>query len=251
MIAQTILLAAAKRRNSGFDGATNLMLRWRMDEASGNLLDSHTGAGTSDSSAVGVLQNSPTRVTGKYGTALSFNGVNQWVRSFSPSQVSGWTWDLWMSAAITLSGWVNLASYPPATKWITLAYFGRNTNAYNGGIFELLVAPDGVLWLHTWGTNTASSFTIPLNQWVHFAITRVRSTGVYQLYANGVLIHTSTRVIFDAGFVELSTGNTSTGTYYGYTSFMTGMSDDFRIYNRALLAAEIASIVAGTDKQTP
>lgn len=262
MIGQPKLLAAARRRNSGVDLAANLMLRWRMDEATGNVLaDSHTGAGTSDGTAVGNIYDggggptaSPVRTAGVYGNGVQCGtaGNGQYVRNNSGSQSSGWAFELDNGAEMTVGVWVKMYARGPADKWNVLLHAGRGDAFRSGCKVEILAWTDGLCLIHIWGFSQWTTFTLPLNVWTHVMFSRVRATRVVKLYFNGVLNTTYTMpAIAQDGFATFAAGNSISGLASGYTSRFDGALDDFRVYNRVLTDAEIASIYAGTDKQTP
>lgn len=239
----------------GFDGSSTLALRWRMDEASGDCTDSHTSSDapiSGDTSNIGLLQNAPSRVAGKYGSALDLDGTNQYVKSQSYFvQGSGYATDLFISAGLSMGVWVKLDAYPSSGKYVIPAFIGRGDGS-NRAILEFLLDSSGNVLLHFFNESTTAPITVPLNTWTHLMVVRNYSTKVHKIYVNGIYVHTYTvSTIINAGFGSVTTGNSLCGILFGYSSYLNGLVDDLRIYKTELAASDIASIYAGTDLQTP
>ena len=64
-----------------------------------------TAADASGHSLTGTLVNGPTWATGKYGSAVSFDGVDDFVDLGNPAALQ-------MTGSMTISGWINSASFP-------------------------------------------------------------------------------------------------------------------------------------------
>ncbi len=76
--------------------------------AAGYAFDEVAGTTAADASRhgiVGTLTNGPTFTIGKYGNALTLDGVNDYVNLGNPSALQ-------MTGSMTLSGWVNASSFP-------------------------------------------------------------------------------------------------------------------------------------------
>jgi hypothetical protein len=263
MSATLSLLASARRRNSGFDGAANLAVRWRMDETSGNVLaTSHTANWSPDSTVVaniieistGYPSATPNRTTGVYGNGVlcSVSGGGQFVRAGNGGFSGDSAYALDNANEMTMGIWVKPFARSATGKWSVLLHTGRSDGYNNGCKVEIIAWTDGLVYIHIWGYAPATTFTLPLNEWTHVMFSRVRSTRVIKLYFNGILNTTYTMpVINQDGFATFCAGNSNSGLGSGYSSKFDGALDDFRIYNRVLLDWEIASIAAGTDLQTP
>ena len=145
----------------------------------------------------------------------------------------------------TIAAWINNISN---RNWARLFDFGNDTNTYmmltphsgdgNSGNkirFSLKIA----------GVNNGNEQffdgdTLALGSWQHVAVTR--SGNLVIIYHNGVLV--------GAGSVT-GTLPATTNNYIGRSQFpdplLNASLDDFRIYNRALSAAEIAALAATPD----
>ncbi|MBI2076265.1 MAG: LamG domain-containing protein [Candidatus Aenigmarchaeota archaeon] len=143
---------------------SNTVALWHFNEGSGSLAKDETGRfnGTVDGA---------TWTTGKYGNALSFDGVNDAV-VVSSSSTEG------ITNQITLEAWV----YP--TK------YGRIIGRYGSGSLSYLLTFEGAglaLYINSPSSGNAarSDGTVPLNAWTHIAATYDGST--VKFYINDVL----------------------------------------------------------------
>ncbi|WP_214323080.1 LamG-like jellyroll fold domain-containing protein [Nonomuraea sediminis] len=173
-----------------------------------------------------------TWTTGKYGSALSFNGSSSWVTIQHAASLR-------LTNALTLSAWVR-----PATAdalWRAVLMKERST----GGGYGLYAsseynAPAGWLETNQQGGGLTGDDPLPANQWSHLATTYDGST--LRLYINGALAAQAPiagDVLDDGGPLRIG-GNSVWGEYFS------GLIDEVRIYNRAQTAAEIQ-----TDMNTP
>ena len=92
------------------------------------------------------------------------------------------------------------------------------------------------------------NYTFPLGTWTHFAITQSGNT--CRMYINGVLVATNTGVSIKPAALGSTAQN-----YLGKSQFtadpnLKGRIDEFRIYNRALSAAEIAGAMKAIQEIT-
>lgn len=210
----------------------NLDLWYKMTDISGTLVPD--SAGTND----GSLTNGPTVVSGDLGgSAVQFDGVDDYIDT--GYKTSGGNY--------TISAWVNVNSL--TNNGTIYGEVDSTSNSYGA----LLWFPSGVL---TFGhfKNTpgdydsaamASSFSSYLGQTVH--ICAVREDGVAnRLYLNGTEVAS-----------EPCTSSTDAATFTGKIGgnpdfasqspprWLDGVVDrDFRIYDRALSAQEVADLYA-------
>jgi len=221
---------------------------WHFNEGAGTTTADNSGNGNT-----GTLTNGPTWVDGKYGKALSFDGVDDYV------EVPNIYWDSSITG-ITISAWVNLDRlYPPGGEWYDQA-----------STIVLMGDPDGYTeWLPTWqlwashvyahtftfgsgeDSKVAATFTPTLGEWYYVVGTYDPSTGKISLYVNGHLESTASYTY---------TGNETTNDSPiwigrgGYddgnpSRFLDGTIDEVAIWNRALTASEIAEHAAGWDRK--
>ena len=167
----------------------------------------------------------PTRVAGRRGSALSFDGVNDYVSVAHATELIPITW--------TITGWF---------KWLS----NPNTAGGRFTLVEKWVLGQGG-YILDWTTDTKRlrslsktgvaeiyySFNPTVETWYHFTVTYDTST-IARLYKNGVLVATS--AAFDDGStsVALELGRRGASGY-----FFNGVTCDVRIFNCALSAAEV------------
>ncbi|MDA0165403.1 PQQ-dependent sugar dehydrogenase [Solirubrobacter ginsenosidimutans] len=176
---------------------------WGFDETTGTKVPSGTLAG-------------PLRVSGgKYGNALDFDGVDDWVTVKAPK----------LSTAVTVEAWVY-----PTRRGGSLAL--RETA--RGASWSLYQDEAGV------GTKFARGAAPKLKRWTHVAMTYDGTT--IRRYVNGVLAGT-----------QAAKGALAGGTYplrFGgnavWKEWFKGRLDEIRVYAGALTPAQIA-----TDMRTP
>jgi len=204
---------------------TGLVAAYGFNAGSGSSVADSSGRGNSGSSS-GAAWN----VGGRYGSALSFDGVNDWVTIPDASSLD-------LTAGMTLEAWVR-----PSTLggWRTLVFKERT-----GGVVYGLYAdqaggrPLGQVYIGS-ERNAIGTSSLPLNVWTHLATTY--DGAVVRLYVNGVLAGSSSI----SGSMTASTGVLRIGGNSVWAEWFAGLIDEVRVYNRALTAAEIQQ-----DMQSP
>jgi hypothetical protein len=206
--------------------ATGLVVAFGFEEASGTTIADRSGNGNT-----GTISGATSTASGKFGRALSFDGVNDIVNiADSPS--------LDLSPAMTLEAWVR----PAASGWRTvlmrerpngLAYalYGSTDTNRPSTEFRLSTSP-----VHEIRGTTA----LPSAAWSHLAATF--DGDVLRLYVNGVEV--SSKLV--RGTIEVGSGALRIGGNTIWGEYFSGLIDEVRVYNRALSAAEIA-----VDRDTP
>jgi PKD repeat protein len=202
-----------------------LVAAFSFNEGNGN-----TATDTSSRGNQGQIFGATWTSDGKYGSALSFDGINDWVTlPITPS--------LTLSTGMTLEAWV----YPTALSgWRTVIL-----QELPDGLAYALYAHDDVshpsVHVHTDAeVAAAGEASLPLNTWSHLAGTYDGTT--LRLYVNGIEVRqqeVSGDIVTTGRVVRLG-GNSVWG------EFFEGSIDEVRIYDRVLTAAEIQ-----TDMQTP
>jgi methionine-rich copper-binding protein CopC len=186
-----------------------------------------TGTGVGDSSGFGnhgTISGATWINAGRFGKALTFDGVNDWVTV--PDAAS-----LDLTNGMTLQAWV----YPTAAADGTVV-----TKQTTGGLVYSLYsyddAPIPVAYVDATSYWTASGAApLPLNAWSHLAATYDGTT--LRLFVNGTLAGSravGNAILASAGPLRIG-GNSIWGEYFQ------GLIDEVRIYNRALVASEIAA----------
>ena len=195
-----------------------LVAWYTLDDGSGTIVSDSSGLGNN-----GVVNGGAAWTTGKVGGALIFDGIDG---SVTVPHVNGL---LAGNTAHTVTAWVNVTSLPSNRAWILLLG-NEGTGAHHWLINSSEVAQLGV-W------NGGQVFpTLPVGQWKHIAVTFDGARLAW--YVDGVLVGSSAAT-FDLEGMPLTLGE----QHLGENNF-NGMVDDVRIYNRALAAAEIATLAA-------
>jgi hypothetical protein len=188
------------------------------------------GGGSVVADASGLGQSGQVReaqfVAGRFGSALRFDGVNDWVTVPDSAALD-------LSSAMTIEAWVNPSV---VAGWQTvLLKEGAGNMAYelysNNDVSRPAVYFTGANGTLRSATGTAK---LPANTWTHIATTYDGTN--MRVYVNGVLVRTVARagsVIATAGPLHIGGNEVWGGEFYS------GLIDEVRIYNRALSLEEI------------
>jgi beta-lactam-binding protein with PASTA domain len=234
---------------------TGLVLALGFDEAAGT-----TALDSSASHLNGTIRQA-LRVPGKFGSALQFDGVNDWVSVANNAALQ-------VTSAVTIEAWVNPVNM---SGWETVLMKERGVTgegllsyalyAHDGApLASGTPRPAGYLRLNpaasTVDRAVRGSAQLPVNTWTHLAMTyeRVGNNLVQTLYVNGAVAGTTTTVASataaNNNIAENTTANNGMlrigGNNSSLQEFFQGMIDEVRVYNRALTLAEIQS-----DMNTP
>jgi chitodextrinase len=206
--------------------AVGLMAAYGFNEGTGATVADASGNGNS-----GTINGASWSTQGKFGGALSFNGVNNLVQIAGSASVN-------VSAAMTLEAWI----FPTAAQsgWRTIVQrevdaYSLNASSDAGSLF-----PAGGGTFSGSGTWIYGNAASPVNAWTHVALTY--DGAMLRLYVNGAQVASQART----GSVQTNTLPLRIGGNVPYGEYFQGLIDEVRIYNRALTQAEIQ-----TDMTTP
>ena len=192
---------------------------------------------TSGNANTGTLRpagSEPTWVDGKFGKALSFDGVNDYVEV--PH------FDEFPKEDVTVEFWLYQRAYGSPVSYIT-----KRTSGSDGLMFFMST---GNKLFFDWGDGTSNhrwniEYIPPLNEWVHLTITR-DVNGRY-LYVNGNLYSSTTDPggpIPEANTSKIMLMRDTIGSHY----YVNGLIDEVRVSNVARSAAWLkASYNSGND----
>lgn len=202
---------------------SGLVAQWKFDEGSGTTATDSVGGND------GTLAAGATWATGRIINAVSLNGTGgSYV--FLPAGIVSTLNDF------SITAWVFLNS---SSAWQRVFDFGSGSGSYmfltantGGGQIRFSMLNNG--------TGNDLNGTAPsLNAWHHLVVTLSGSTGT--LYIDGVAVGTNSSVTLKPSALGSTTQN-----YIGKSQYddpiLNGRVDDFRIYNRALSAAEISAL---------
>ena len=204
---------------------SGLVAAYGFNESKGTVAADATGKGHT-----GTITNATWTSSGRFGSALTFNGSSSRVTVAHAS-------DLNLTTGMTLEAWV----FPTTTSGVRdiLIKEGSGVDIYNLYARNWRGRPESNIL--TGGTNrTAEGTALAANAWTHVAGTYDGTT--LRLYINGVQAASTTV----SGPIASSTGPVRIGGNSLWGEYFQGRIDEVRIYNRALSQAEIQA-----DMNTP
>ncbi len=203
---------------------------WRLDEGSGT-----TALDLSEYGNDGTLQGDPQWVNGKFGKALQFDGVDDWVEIPHADILT-------VTDEVTVMAWINAERHtgPNNESWQGIVAKSNSPRSYSlyteqSGALHFSTGPGGAY------VGTLSSGQVPLNEWVHVAAMVV--DGGHRYYINGELAGESGSGVTLLGTED--TDNVLIGRTWESNREFLGMIDDVRIYNESLTQEEIQVIMQG------
>lgn len=211
----------------------NLVAEYGFNEGTGTVLGDNSGNNLN-----GILNGPTWSTSGKYGSALSFDGTNDLVNIADASLLD-------LTRNMTLEAWIyptNLTSY----KTVLCKENGSNNFIYtlaanNNATNTTSQRPDARMANGTYVVTATGTTKLSTNTWTHLAATYDGS--IFRFYVNGVQVATTSingQMGVSSGMLRIG-GTTTLGNQY-----FAGLIDEVRIYSRALSASEIQ-----TDMNTP
>lgn len=219
---------------------------WKFDEGADNtcsggvndVCNSGSGGATYDGAETGMAV--PASATsgwtnsGKFGKALSFDGIDDYVQTgYTQSPGSG---------QVSISAWINVASAASGTGVIMSQ---QNGSYYESAVFKVSFDNNFIQFYRDYGAGTGGSWytndnSITKAVWQHVVVSHDASStsNVPSLYINGIK-QTLQFSQQPTGTPDSSTHNWYIGRHEGTTLPFNGAIDDVRIYNFALTADEV------------
>lgn len=217
--------------------SSGLVGQWLFDEGAGT-----TASDSSGNSNTGTLTNGPIWASGKFGSALSFDGSNDYVLVADDDTLD-------ITTAITIEAWIN-----PTTlgdweqndwKYIVSKRYGAANYGFrlNGQKLEFYYSGSTTPW-HVWRSNLT---VVSTGSWQHVAVAFTFGSGSVALYVNGTPIGGSW---INGDGTEPAMANNHPlrigALYPGSLLSFDGMIDEVGIWDVALTADEIAVLASGT-----
>jgi hypothetical protein len=171
----------------------------------------------------GAISGATWNSAGRFGKGLKFDGINDWVTVADAASLD-------LTNGMTLEAWV----YPTAAVDGTVIA-KHSTGGLVYALYSYDNAPVPVAYVDAtsyWAA--AGAAQLPLNAWSHLAATYDGTT--LRLFVNGTLV--SSRAIGNP--ILTSTGALRIGGNSLWGEYFQGRIDEVRVYNRALIASEIA-----------
>ncbi len=210
---------------------SGLVGHWTFDGKDLNTGAAMDASGQGNHGALVNMSTSTSRVPGKFGQALQFDGVDDYVNLGSPSSLD------------------NLASSTVAA-WIYLTKGTGNKMIWGKGSRHRLWIVNRYV-TYDFGYNTtnqrrnSAANVIPLNTWTHVAATKTSSNlgSTIRIYVNGA------ETSYPDSGTDGAGGINADGAYnawigediYGSLAFQ-GAIDDLRVYNRTLSPVEVQQL---------
>jgi hypothetical protein len=170
-------------------------------------------------------------VPGKFGNALSFDGVNDWVTVADAAALD-------LTSAMTLEAWVRPSEI---AGWRTvLMKESPDSAAYELYANEETDRPSAYFVAGTTFKGVTGTAALATAAWTHLATTYDGAN--MRLYVNGVLARTVART----GAINTTAAPLRVGGNNAWGEFFSGLIDEVRVYNRALSQSEIQA-----DMNTP
>jgi hypothetical protein len=203
------------------DWFNGLIGYWKLDEGTGTTAFDSSGNGYN-----GTLENNPTWIDGKYGTAINFDGIDDYVAipdlySTSPTELS-------------VSAWINSSLITTWWRGDTIIHLLRN------GEFGLQLVSSGVI---CFGVKVASGvgawdvrWNPSPNEW-HQIVGTWKKGDSLKLYVDGTLVNQTAandELLYDAFWLD-----SAIGSLYRSEAFFNGTIDEVMVYNRSLSADEV------------
>ncbi|HJU47413.1 MAG TPA: LamG-like jellyroll fold domain-containing protein, partial [Gaiellaceae bacterium] len=199
-----------------------LVAQYGFDEGVGTTVADSSGSGNN-----GILSGPTWAATGKYGKALTFDGVNDLVNVADANSLdltTGMTLEAWVRPTALGNSWrTALMKEAPGSTSYTLYAHGTDSGS-KVPLAEIFSAG------YRDATGTAA---IATNTWTHLAATY--NGTVLALYVNG----TQAGQLLHTGSITPSTGQLRIGGNTVWSEYFQGDIDEVRVYNRALTAGEI------------
>jgi len=207
-----------------------LIGQWSMDEEDYNSSTNRLTDKTPYSNH--GTNNGATLTTGKDGqanTAMSFNGVDNYVDIGDLGSVSNWTMSYWMYSNI-----VEDYRNPLHTHFTGSSNNqGVRFEQYTGGLFKVGVSAD-----NTWRSAGIVS-NLTSGKWYHVTAVGDKTNNNLKVYLNGVKELDKSHTSWPTNFPSINIGRGfSTSSYRWFN----GLIDNVRIYNRTLSEIEVESL---------
>ncbi len=200
---------------------------WSFDETSGAI------AHDSASGINGTLMNGATRTAGKFGNAVSLDGIDDYVKI---SNANDTAIEFNKNGRFTISVWAK-----PQNSGYLITKLGSQS-----GSFGYWIGYDATNKFYRFNVDASrlgdinvdtDRNVIPLNTWSN--IVAVYDSTYMRIYRDGILKNTS-RFCYDSGGT-FPDNDMTIGAWVGL-SYFNGLIDDVRIYDYALNSGEVAEL---------
>jgi hypothetical protein len=181
-----------------------------------------------------VLYNGPTVTSGKQNYAILLDGMDDYVK-----MPNGFIEKL---SDFTISIWVYLKAQ---STWSRIFDFGSGTTAYmfltpyNGSVMKFaILSQDGR------SQEVAANMALPVDAWHHIALTVGSDKAV--LYLDGTVVGSTLSFKLRPYDIGSTTQNYMGKSQFSSDPYLSGMLDEFRVFNYALTEAEVKDLMLAT-----
>jgi fibronectin type 3 domain-containing protein len=208
---------------------SDLRVSLAFDETSGTTANDSAGDGYH-----ATLVNGPLFATGTLGNAVDLDGTNDHLTlpSGVMSGLSNFSISVWVKPD-TVTNWSRVFDFGTGT---TVNMFLTPKNAANGKVRFAITTGGGAGEQRIDGANALTA-----GAWSHVVVTWSGNTGI--LYVNGVEVGRNTTMTLNPSSLGVTNLNYLGRSQYP-DPYFDGRIDDFRLYTRALGAAEISAATA-------
>ncbi len=226
-----LLIALVFLLPSPLAAQTGPVAHWQFNEGSGTIAGDSSGNGN-----FGMLVNGPVWTTGIEGTALRFDGVDDYVEVGNSASLNP-------AAELSLAVWVNASSF--SSTQLLVSKYGAGGIQYfmriqSGGRVRFGLNAGGIV------TDVNTNTTLSANTWHHVAATYDGTQ--MRVYVDGVLDAFATKT----GLMNDNGSNLNIARHEANRMFFNGLLDEVRLYNQALTDSEVLALFdPGTGDSTP
>ncbi len=214
--------------------ATGLVGAWSFNENAGTVAADASGNGRT-----GTIRQAIWVAGGRYGAALAFDGINDWVTVTDHASLrltAGVTVEAWVKPGV-MGGWETVVMKERGAAAHSYALYAHD----GGSLPEGAPVPSANVRVAGDHRTLRGTSAVSSGVWSHLAMTY--DGAMLRLFVNGVEVASRAQsgpMDTGAGALRIGGNNSWTG------EFFQGQIDEVRIYNRALSQPEIV-----TDMNTP
>lgn len=198
---------------------------WKLDDGSGtSAIDASTNGST------GTLTGGPTWTTGQIGSAVDFDGTDDYI-TMGDNDLYG------PSTDFTIAAWIN-----QDTITTFQCIFCKDTRQVGAEQFRFSVGEsvNGKLYYATGVESVGGSTLLTAGTWYHAVITKSSATGLLTLYLNGV--SDGSAAVGSAPSSNTSNAKIGSRDNANASEYWNGKIDEVRFYNRGLSAEEVVQL---------
>jgi len=209
---------------------TGLVGYWRFDEGAGSTTTTGPGGANNNGTLTGgMIWNS----AGRFGAAVTFDGSSGYIPAANVTSLPA------ANAAQSISWWLKVVTNPSTSAVQDILGLSNqgSSSAVQPGFRNGQIG----VWQYG-GTFMVSAPPPTAGAWHHYVYTYDGSPGTqgtHRLYTDGVLVASNSTIAPQTATPILL----EFGRWAGNLEYLAGSLDDVRIYNRALTAAEVQTLL--------